>query len=349
MNGDDPAGLAAQLKEAAAKIADQATIIDTLTRSLRTSQDMLGGIHRDSESPGASCTVSKSSLPQALMSKPPCYSALASDLPARQWLNVMNSFAELSHVATNCRVALYATYLRGQAASWYWRFPSAVRASMTCVDIEHELTLCFGQFEVDREFTAREGLAVIKQRGRRVQEYITEFMHLCHDVTDLSDGDKSAYFRRGLDSDLRAHALFRPGGAEKFANFKEVMNFVVTKAQIIESLRIHRGPTAAAPAPAGLNPKRRREARLDPVRVVFPRAVNTHHVHQQGGRLPRPPRLMLTQERAPGPSRSICPREAERRVRDGACKLCGQRGHMPRACVNAMVGPFVQRSTRASS
>ena len=54
---DDDAALRKKLKIAAATAANQVTVIATLTKSLREAHDLLGGIRRDADTPGASCAT----------------------------------------------------------------------------------------------------------------------------------------------------------------------------------------------------------------------------------------------------------------------------------------------------
>ena len=304
-----------------------------VSKALAEANATLRGLHAEAHTPGM--PVAKYA---SFLCKPATFACTSPDYSVEQWLACISNYAKLSDIPVCEQVHFAATYLRGDAAKWYWHLSASDRGSMNMTRFVESLTITFGRSDQDREILARERLATAKQGHRTVHLYVREFVGYLQDVPDISEGDKIAYFRRGLDSSLKQFAIYKPESAEKWDHFKDVMEYIVRKAQVLSVMRgtdnrnehhgqVPRSPPQVRPTGSAVNRNQRTLWRAKLTSVSGPSSAMSRRSVKPWQEDRR--RQFATRQSTHDPQTEIATitkDEAERRMKLNLCKLCSQPG-----------------------
>jgi hypothetical protein len=136
-------------------------------------------------------------------SKPKTYKG-ERGLDPEVWLFQFNQYADVTQVPEENKVKLAATYLEGNAATW-WR--NMVMQSedgtgdyITWDEFQHGLISIFKP--VNSKKMARDKLAILKQTNS-VAKYNFDFTQLCLEIRDISESEKLDKYVRGLKDKIR--------------------------------------------------------------------------------------------------------------------------------------------------
>jgi hypothetical protein len=136
-------------------------------------------------------------------SKPKTYKGERGSDP-EVWLFQFNQYADISQIAEEHKVKLAATYLEGNAATW-WR--NMVMQSedgtgdyITWEEFQHGLVSIFKP--VNSRKIARDRLAALRQTNS-VAKYNFDFTQLCLEIKDISESEKLDKYVRGLKDKIR--------------------------------------------------------------------------------------------------------------------------------------------------
>jgi hypothetical protein len=136
-------------------------------------------------------------------SKPKTYNGLRGADP-EVWLFQFNQYADINHLGEDDRPKLAATYLEGNAATW-WRnlvMQSNDRTGdgISWVDFQQGLVSMFKP--VNAKKIARDKLASLKQTNS-VAKYNFDFTQLCLEINDIHESEKLDKYVRGLKEKIR--------------------------------------------------------------------------------------------------------------------------------------------------
>lgn len=163
-------------------------------------------------------------------SKPKTYNGSRSMDP-EVWLFQFNQYADINQVAIDDRAKLAATYLEGNAATW-WRnlvMQSGDRTGdgITWIDFQQGLISMFKP--VNAKKIARDKLAMLKQ-SNSVAKYNFDFTQLCLEINDISESEKLDKYIRGLKDRIRMEVeLAEP----------TTLSQAMSKAQRIDNITYH--------------------------------------------------------------------------------------------------------------
>jgi hypothetical protein len=132
-------------------------------------------------------------------SKPKSYNGVRGSDP-EVWLFQFNQYADINHLAENDRPKFAATYLEGNAATWWRNLVTQSTDDVSWVEFQQEL---IGTFKpVNAKKIARDRLAVLKQINS-VAKYNFDFTQLCLEINDVSESEKLDKYIRGLKDKIR--------------------------------------------------------------------------------------------------------------------------------------------------
>jgi hypothetical protein len=132
-------------------------------------------------------------------SKPKSYNGVQGSDP-EVWLFQFNQYADINQLAENDRPKLAATYLEGNAATWWRNLVTQSTNDISWVEFQQEL---IGTFKpVNAKKIARDRLAVLKQVNS-VAKYNFDFTQLCLEINDISESEKLDKYVRGLKDKIR--------------------------------------------------------------------------------------------------------------------------------------------------
>lgn len=136
-------------------------------------------------------------------SKPKTYNGLRGSDP-EVWLFQFNQYADINQVLEQNKAKLAATYLEGNAATW-WRnlvMQTGDRTGSTITWQEFQLQLISMFKPVNSVKIARDRLAVLNQTNS-VAKYNFDFTQLCLEIKDISESEKLDKYVRGLKDKIR--------------------------------------------------------------------------------------------------------------------------------------------------
>src|ERR1700751_13550 len=136
-------------------------------------------------------------------SKPKTYNG-SRGMDPEVWLFQFNQYADINQVANGDRAKLAATYLEGNASTW-WRnlvMQSGDRTGdgISWFDFQQSLISIFKP--VNSKKIARDKLAVLKQTNS-VAKYNFDFTQLCLEINDIHESEKLDKYVRGLKDNIR--------------------------------------------------------------------------------------------------------------------------------------------------
>ena len=132
-------------------------------------------------------------------SKPKTYNGLRGADP-EVWLFQFNQYADINQLGEDDRPKLAATYLEGNAATWWRNLVTQSADNVSWREFQQGLISMFKP--VNAKKIARDKLAVLKQTNS-VAKYNLDFTQLCLEINDISESEKLDKYIRGLKDKIR--------------------------------------------------------------------------------------------------------------------------------------------------
>lgn len=132
-------------------------------------------------------------------SKPKTYNGLRGDDP-EVWLFQFNQYADINQLEEDARPKLAATYLEGNAATWWRSLVTQSEQNISWRAFQQGLISMFKP--VNAKKIARDKLAGLKQNNS-VAKYNFDFTQLCLEINDISESEKLDKYVRGLKDKIR--------------------------------------------------------------------------------------------------------------------------------------------------
>jgi hypothetical protein len=163
-------------------------------------------------------------------SKPTRYDGSLTSDPT-VWLFQFKQYADIANVSATQRVKLAATYLDGNASTWWMQLvseqPNNNADPITWQIFYDRMMAAFKP--INNKKIARNKIAVLKQT-HSVQRYNNEFRSLCREIDDMTGAEQLDRYVRGLKDDIRTRVeLQRP----------TTLNDAMSSAHTIDSISYH--------------------------------------------------------------------------------------------------------------